>query len=293
MHVKPTILITGATGQVGNEFRFLSFTFREAAFVFVSREALDITNRKKVFNFFNTHSIQYVVNCAAYTAVDKAETEKKLAYSINARGAKNIAEAAQKNGAFLIHISTDYVYHSTKNLPFIETDAASPKGVYAKTKLQGDIAVLKFCTNALVLRTSWVYGSFGHNFVKTMIRLGSERSEISVVFDQIGTPTYARDIARTILLIIKKIENKEVSLEAARGIFHFSNEGVTSWFDFAHAIFKIKNLNCKVKAIRSEAFPTPAKRPPFSVLDKSKIKNVYGIKISHWENSLNEYLQSF
>ncbi len=292
MHTKPTILITGATGQVGNEFRFLSFTFRDAAFIFASREALDITKRKKVFAFFKSHSIQYVVNCAAYTAVDKAETEKKLAYSINARGAKNIAEAAQKQDAFLIHISTDYVYHSSKNLPFIETDTPSPKGVYAKTKLQGDKAVLKFCTDAMVLRTSWVYGSFGHNFVKTMIRLGSEREEISVVFDQIGTPTFARDIARTILQIIQKIESKEVSKSAASGIFHFSNEGVTSWYDFAQAIFKIKNLNCKVNAIRSEAFPTPAKRPPFSVLDKSKIKRFFGIKISHWENSLREYLQS-
>jgi len=292
VRAKPTILITGATGQVGNEFRFLSFTFREAAFIFVSREALDITNRKKVFNFFNAHSIQYVVNCAAYTAVDKAETESRTARAVNARGAKNIAEAAQLHGAFLIHISTDYVYHSSKNLPLLETDIPSPKGVYAKTKLQGDKAVLKFCTNAMVLRTSWVYGSFGHNFVKTMIRLGTERPEISVVFDQIGTPTYARDIARTILQIIQKIESKEVSLETARGIFHFSNEGVTSWFDFAHAIFKIKNLKCRVNAIRSEAFPTPAKRPPFSVLDKSKIKSVFGIKISHWENSLREYLES-
>ena len=290
MSAKPIILITGATGQVGNEFRFLSFTFREAAFIFASREALDITKRKKVFDFFEKNGIQYVVNCAAYTAVDKAETDKKNARAINARGAKNIAEAAQKHGAFLIHISTDYVYHSTKNLPFVETDRESPQGVYAKTKLQGDKAVLKFCKEAMILRTSWVYGSFGHNFVKTMLRLGTERTELSVVFDQIGTPTYARDIARTILSIIRKIEDKEVGRVEATGIFHFSNEGVTSWFDFAQAIFKIKSLTCSVNPIRSEAFPTPAKRPPFSVLDKSKIKKVFGFKISHWEVSLNEYL---
>ncbi len=288
---KPTILITGATGQVGNEFRFLSFTFREAAFIFASREGLDITKRKKVFEFFEKNNVQYVVNCAAYTAVDKAETEVKKARAINARGAKNIAEACQKHGAFLIHISTDYVYHSTKNLPFVETDRESPQGVYAKTKLQGDKAVLKFCSTAMVLRTSWVYGSFGHNFVKTMLRLGVERPEIGVVFDQIGTPTYARDIARTILQIIRKIESSDVSKQDAKGIFHFSNEGVISWFDFAQAIFRLKDLQCAIHPIRSSAFPTPAKRPPFSVLDKSKIKSVFGIKIPYWETSLKEYLE--
>jgi dTDP-4-dehydrorhamnose reductase len=232
-----------------------------------------------------------VINCAAYTAVDKAENDVKLATKINVNGARNLAKACQKYDATLIHISTDYVYHNNQNTPFKEGDKVSPKGVYAKTKLRGDNAVLKFCDKGVILRTSWVYGTFGHNFVKTMLRLGKERESLNVVFDQIGTPTYARDLAKAILKIIYKVENQQVEAAQLRGIFHYSNEGVTSWYDFTQAIFEMRGLSCKVSPIESSQYPTPAQRPPFSVLNKGKIKETFGIEIPHWRESLAECLK--
>ena len=286
MEQKPTILITGAQGQLGNEFRFLAFTHPMFHFIYTDVADLDITKPTAVLNFFKKQTPQYVINCAAYTAVDKAETDVKLATKINVNGARNLAKACQATGATMIHISTDYVYHNNQNTPFKEGDKVSPKGVYAKTKLRGDLAALKFCENTLVIRTSWVYGVYGHNFVKTMLRLGKERSELNVVFDQIGTPTNARDLALAILKIAQKIDNQEVTHEAARGVFHYSNEGVTSWYDFTKAIFDIRNIECKVKPIESSQYPTPAQRPPFSVLNKAKFRNVFGLEIPNWRDSL-------
>ncbi len=289
--MKPAILITGAYGQLGNEFRFLSFTNAQFQFIFSDVDTLDITKLNTVRNFFVKNSINYVVNCAAYTAVDKAETEIKLATRINVAGARNLAKVCNEIKAVLIQISTDYVYHNRQNTPFVETDVVSPKSIYAKTKLAGDKAVLKYNNASMVLRTSWLYGTFGHNFAKTMLRLGKEKTDLNVVFDQIGTPTYARDLAKAILQIIHKIESNEVSRADAHGIWHYSNEGVTSWFDFAQAIFDVSELPCLVHPIVSAQYPTPAARPPFSVLNKDKIKKVFGIHIPHWQKSLRECLQ--
>ena len=288
---KPTILITGAQGQLGNEFRFLSFTHPHFRFIFTDVDGLDITKPQQVMHFFEKNTIQFVVNCAAYTAVDKAETDVKLATKINVNGARNLAKACQTHGATMIQISTDYVYHNNQNTPFKEGDKASPKGVYAKTKLRGDLAALKFCERTLVIRTSWVYGIYGHNFVKTMLRLGKERPSLNVVFDQIGTPTNARDLAKAVLKIMQKVSNQEVSREILRGVFHYSNEGVTSWYDFTKAIFEIRDIDCEVNPIESSQYPTPADRPPFSVLNKQKIKDVFGIEIPHWRESLKAVLK--
>jgi dTDP-4-dehydrorhamnose reductase len=288
---KPTILICGAAGQVGNEFRYLSFTHPQFRFVFSDVAELDITKLQQTIDCLKRQTPQYVVNCAAYTAVDKAETDAKLATKINVNGARNLAKACQIVGAGFIHISTDYVYHNSQNTPFKEGDKTAPKGVYAKTKLRGDAAALKFCDRTMILRTSWVYGSYGHNFVKTMLRLGAERQDLSVVFDQIGTPTYARDLARAILMIINKLENQEVSADLLRGVYHYSNEGVTSWYDFTAAIFEMRKLTCRLHAIESSQYPTPVERPPFSVLNKAKIKKTFNLNIPHWRESLVECLK--
>ena len=288
---KPTILITGAQGQLGNEFRFLSFTHPHFRFIFTDVDGLDITKPRQVMSFFSKNTIQFVVNCAAYTAVDKAETDVKLATKINVNGSRNLAKACQAHGATMIQISTDYVYHNHQNTPFKEGDKASPKGVYAKTKLRGDLAALKFCERTLVIRTSWVYGIYGYNFVKTMLRLGKERPSLNVVFDQIGTPTNARDLAKAVLEIAQKVDNEEVSPDILRGVFHYSNEGVTSWYDFTKAIFEIREIDCQVNPIESSQYPTPAARPPFSVLNKQKIKDVFGIEIPHWRDSLKAVLK--
>ncbi len=290
--MKPTILITGAAGQLGNEFRFLAFTNAQFQFIYSDVDTLDITKLQSVRNFFAKNPIQYVINCAAYTAVDKAETDIKLATLINVNGARNLAKVCSEYNAVLIQISTDYVYHNRQNTPFVETDVVSPKSVYAKTKLAGDKAVLKYNTASLVLRTSWLYGTFGYNFVKTMLRLGKEKTDLSVVFDQIGTPTYARDLAKAILFVINKIETKAVSRSTAHGVWHYSNEGVTSWFDFAQAIMDFSDLKCRIHPIVSAQYPTPAARPPFSVMNKDKIKKVFGIDIPHWQSSLRECLKA-
>jgi dTDP-4-dehydrorhamnose reductase len=283
---KPTILITGAAGQVGNEFRFLAFTHSQFQFIYTDVEQLDITKLGETLRFFKRSTPQYVVNCAAYTAVDRAETDVALATKINVNGARNLAKACQATGATLIQLSTDYVYHNNQNTPFKEGDKTSPKGVYAKTKLRGDLAALKFCERAIVIRTSWVYGTFGNNFVKTMLRLGKEREELNVIFDQIGTPTYARDLARAILKIAQKIENQDVEPKILKGVFHYSNEGVTSWYDFTKAIFDIRDIPCRVNPIETSQYPTPAARPPFSVLNKAKFRETFGIEIPYWRDSL-------
>lgn len=287
------ILVTGSNGQLGQELQQLAALFSDLNFHFVSRTDLDITDNELVHNLFNLQAFDFCINCAAYTAVDKAESEPEIAYQINVEGSENLAKACQITGATLIHFSTDYVYHNQQNTPFKEDDPTDPQSVYARTKLAGEQAAQAACTDTMIIRTSWVYSSMGHNFVKTMLRLGKERPELRVVFDQIGTPTYARDLAHAVLRIIQKVTEGQIGREALNGIFHYSNEGVTSWYDFATAIFELEAINCKVHPIETKDFPTPAKRPPFSVLNKAKIKETFGIEIPHWRESLKVCLAAY
>ncbi len=289
---KTELLITGAGGQVGRELQALAADFPQFHFSFLGSKELDIADQSAVCDYFSKNRTDYCLNCAAYTAVDKAEAEPGLAEKVNVEGAKNLARACAAQGARLLHLSSDYVYHTQRNQPYVETDETDPQGVYARTKLAGDLAALEtHPAGTMVLRTSWVYSSFGHNFVKTMLRLGAERSRLSVVFDQIGTPTYARDLAKAMLWILTKVENREAGRELLSGIYHYSNEGVASWYDFAVAIFEIKNLPVSVSPIESAAYPTPAGRPPFSVLNKGKIKAAFGLEIPHWRASLEACLK--
>ncbi|TAK46361.1 MAG: dTDP-4-dehydrorhamnose reductase [Saprospiraceae bacterium] len=286
---KKKILVTGANGQVGMELKNLAAQFPEFDFTWVDVAELDITDREAVGEFFAANPPDYCLNCAAYTAVDRAEEQPDLAWRVNSSGVEHLAEACKPSTTKLIQLSTDYVYHTNQNTPFIEGDPASPQGIYARTKLAGDDLALK--NGGMVIRTSWVYSSFGNNFVKTMLRLSGERQVLSVVFDQIGTPTYAADLAQAMLTMIQKVERGEVPAEKLMGLYHFSNEGVTSWYDFAKAIFEIKNKTVKVQPIESKDFPTLALRPPFSVLNKGKIKATFGLEIPHWRESLRTCLE--
>ncbi|MEL6866606.1 MAG: dTDP-4-dehydrorhamnose reductase [Bacteroidota bacterium] len=287
-----SILVTGSKGQVGQELHILSERFPDFHFTWVDLEELDITDGQAVQDLFEQHPFRYCINCAAYTAVDRAEEEKSLAQKVNVDGPAHLAEACQQYGCHLIHLSTDYVYHNQGNTPIQEDAATMPQGVYAATKLEGDQAVLDKLPSATILRTSWVYSSFGHNFVKTMLRLGREREQLTIIFDQVGTPTYAHDLAYTILTIIQKASEKEISPLQLGGIYHYSNEGVGSWYDFAHAIFEKAQINCRVVPIRTAQYPTPAQRPPFSLLDKAKIKQAFGIEIPHWRDALDRCLKA-
>ena len=284
------ILVTGSNGQVGQELQFLSTQFPHMNFTFVDLAGLDITDADAVSALFAVGQFDYCINCAAYTAVDKAETDQALATAVNVSGVEYLAAACKATNCQLIHLSTDYVYHNTCNRPLVETDEVNPQSVYASTKLAGDLAALRILPQSLVIRTSWVYSSFGHNFVKTMQRLGRERDALGVVFDQIGTPTYARDLAQGILEIIDHTKKKETPV--AGGIYHYSNEGVCSWYDFALAIFELQNIDCQVKPIESREYPTPASRPPFSVLNKQKIKNTFDLAIPHWREGLKNCLEA-
>lgn len=285
------ILITGGKGQVGQCFQELAAQRPALRFLFVDVDELDITDRRAVRRFFAKNRPTWVVNCAAYTAVDKAESDPALAKKINVTGAKNLAEACTEIGIPFVHISTDYVYHNRQNTPFKEGDPESPKGVYAKTKLLGDRAALRANPLTMIIRTSWVYAHLGNNFVKTMLRLGKERPTLNVVFDQIGTPTFAPDLAEAILTIIQKVDNQEVERGSIGGVWHYSNEGVTSWYDFAVEVFAMSGVPCRVSPIETKDYPTPAQRPPFSVLNKSKIKATFGLQIPHWRESLGRCLE--
>jgi len=283
------ILVTGAYGQLGNEIKLLQENYPAWKFTFTDVDSLDITNALAVHQFFSENKFDFVVNCAAYTAVDKAESDVETARLVNAVAPKILATQAKAVGAKLIHVSTDYVFAGDAFTPYAETDATNPQGVYGKTKLEGEENVLSENSEAVIIRTSWLYSSFGNNFVKTMLRLGKERGELSVVFDQVGSPTYAADLARGILAIIDNTEKNEKSF--VPGIYHFSNEGVASWFDFALAIFDFSGIDCKVNPVLSDQFPTPTKRPHYSVLDKANIKNTFGIAIPYWRDSLKECIK--
>ena len=275
------ILITGCNGQLGNEMMLLEKNYPQHSFFNTDRAELDITGQETVSAFVEANKIDGIVNCAAYTAVDKAESENELCTSLNTEAPAYLAMAAEKRGGWYIHISTDYVFNGSKHTPYIETDTPCPDSVYGSTKLAGELAVSKFCKRTMIIRTAWLYSTFGNNFVKTMIRLGNERQEIGVVSDQIGTPTYAHDLAVVIMTAIEK--------GIKPGVYHFSNEGVCSWYDFTKAIHRIAGITtCRVRPLHTSEYPTPATRPPYSVLDKTKIKETYGIEIPYWEESLEK-----
>lgn len=279
----PKILVTGMNGQLGCEIQALSSAYPQYEFAFVDRDTLDLSNLCVLEEYFEDKAFDAIINCAAYTAVDKAESEIDLADTINCRAVSMLAKIAKNKNISLIHISTDYVFDGRNYRPYIETDPTDPQGVYGRTKRDGENAILDVSPkNTIIIRTSWVYSSHGANFVKTMLRLGRERDSLGVIFDQVGTPTYARDLAKTILDILPKINN--VSPE----IFHYSNEGVTSWYDFAQTIFELSGVTCKVNAIETSQYPTPATRPHYSLLNKKKIKETFGLSIPYWKESLKE-----
>jgi len=275
------ILVTGGNGQLGSELKELASNFPDYNFLFTDVSNLDITAHKEVRLFVERNNINVIINCAAYTAVDKAESEPEIPDAINHLAVANFAQIAKDKNIKLIHISTDYVFDGTNNKPYLETDTPNTQSVYGKTKLDGELAMRKINpANSIIIRTSWVYSRFGNNFLKTMLRLAETRDEISVVADQIGSPTSATDLAKAILTILPMVHNKTVE------IFHYSNEGLCSWYDFAKAIFEIKGISIKVNAIESSQYPTPAERPFYSVLNKKKFKIMYQIKIPYWKTSL-------
>lgn len=283
------ILVTGAYGQLGSELKEIELQFPYYHFLFTDADTLDITSEIEVESFFNKNQVDFVINCAAYTAVDKAQIELKIAEEVNALAPKLLGKFSKKTGAKLIHISTDYVFSGDANQPYLETDIVDPQGVYGETKLQGELNCLNENPDSVVIRTSWLYSEFGNNFVKTMLKLGSDRDSLKVVFDQVGTPTYAADLANAIISIIQIGENQTDKFVS--GIYHYSNEGVASWYDFAKAIFEIEDMKCYVSPVLSNEFPTLAKRPNFSVLNKSKIRNTFGIEIPYWKDSLKICLE--
>ncbi len=273
------ILITGCNGQLGNEMQLLEKVNPQHVYFNTDVAELDITDREAVTAFVERNGIDGIVNCAAYTAVDKAEDNAGLCELLNATAPAYLAEAVAKRGGWMIQVSTDYVFDGTKHTPYVETDPTSPDSVYGTTKLAGEQAVTAACPNTMIIRTAWLYSTFGNNFVKTMIRLGRERSELGVVFDQIGTPTYAGDLAAAIMTAINK--------GVVPGVYHFSDEGVTSWYDFTKAIHRMAGIDtCHVRPLHTDEYPAKANRPAYSVLDKTKIKEVFGIEIPHWEEAL-------
>lgn len=278
------ILVTGCNGQLGNEIQLLEKENPQHCFFNTDVEELDITDQLAVEQFVAQNKIEGIINCAAYTAVDKAESNKELCTSLNTVAPAYLAAAIDKRNGWMIHISTDYVFDGTKHTPYVEEDTPCPNSVYGSTKLAGELGVRKFCKKAMIIRTAWLYSTFGNNFVKTMIRLGKEKELLGVIFDQIGTPTYARDLAVVIMTAINKGIQPDV--------YHFSNEGVISWYDFTKAIHRIAGINtCHVKPLHTTEYPTPASRPAYSVLDKTKLKNAYGIEIPYWEESLAECIK--
>ncbi|MDI9309251.1 MAG: dTDP-4-dehydrorhamnose reductase [Limnohabitans sp.] len=291
------VLVTGASGQLGQSIQFIAPQYPEMQFIFASSSDLDITNQEKVNTFFTQNKVNFCINTAAYTAVDKAESDIQKAHLVNVIGSKNLALACQKFDISLIHISTDFVFDGTSSEPYSESDKTNPIGVYGQTKLEGENEVIQNCDKHFIIRTSWVYSQFGNNFMKTMLRLAQDKTELNVVADQIGTPTNAVDLAKAVLNIIERSWKLEAgSLETSNshllppiyGIYNFSNEGVCSWYDFAKEIFRVNNVSIAVNPIPTEAYPTPAKRPKYSVLDKSKIKTIFGIEIQTWQEALSQ-----
>lgn len=285
MKSKPTILVTGTNGQLGNELRVLAPNFPDYHFLFVPKEELSIADNASIEKYFLEYAIDYCINCAAYTAVDKAESESENAFLINATAVANLATVCKRNNTQLIHISTDYVFDGTSSQPYEETDHTNPVSVYGKSKLQGEVWAMQNAPSAIIIRTAWLYSSFKANFVKTMLRLMKEKESINVVSDQFGCPTYTADLAAAIMQIIISDQSKENA-----GIYHYTNAGITNWYEFAVSIKKLSGSSCIVNPITTAQYPTPAKRPAYSVLDTTKIKETFKLDIPNWENSLEKCL---
>lgn len=279
------ILVTGSMGQLGSEIKELSSNYNYN-FFFTTRGDIDITSKDDIRKFCQTNSINVIINCVAYTAVDKAQSDIENADLVNRKAVKKLSIIAKELNIKLIHISTDYVFDGKNFKPYVEEFQTNPQSVYGKTKLDGENEIRDINPlNSIIIRTSWVYSYYGNNFVKTMLRLGKEKEELGVIFDQVGTPTYAKDLAKTILDIIPQIENSKVE------IYNYSNEGVLSWYDFAKEIMKMAKLNCKINPIETYQYPTPAKRPHFSLLNKSKIKSKFNLEIPYWKDGLDDCLK--
>ena len=279
------VLVTGSSGQVGNEIKAISSDY-SYNFFFTDRNNIDITSKDSIKEFCKTNNINVIINCAAYTAVDKAQSDEINADLINRKAVKKLALVSQELNIKLIHISTDYVFDGKNFKPYCEEFQTNPQSIYGKTKLDGENEMRDINPkNSIIIRTSWIYSYYGNNFVKTMLRLGKEKEELGVIFDQIGTPTYAKDLAKIILDIVPQIDNQKVE------IYNYSNEGVLSWYDFAKEIMKMAKLNCKINPIETYQYPTPAKRPQFSLLNKNKIKSTFNIEIPYWKDGLDDCLR--
>lgn len=306
MALVSNILITGANGQLGSELKLLfgsdsapgalkQTAIKNGAIFYTDQQELDITNVHAIEKFLKAHSISLIINCAAYTAVDKAEDEPLLCEKVNSIAPSNLAKAAKENGALMFHISTDYVFNGNGPIPYKESDNTDPKSVYGATKVKGEDAVINSGALYVIIRTSWLYSKYGNNFVKTIEKLSCEKPSLNVVFDQVGTPTYARDLAAAIVEICSQYFDKKEKNQADKfpiGIYHYSNEGVCSWYDFALEIAANSCRECAILAVTSDKFPTKAKRPPYSVLDKTKIKETFGLTIPHWKESLQKYFKA-
>lgn len=282
------ILVTGSYGQLGNEIRILTENEKDFKMFLTDVDTLDICDYDAVEKFVSENKIDMILNCAAYTAVDKAEDNEEICRKVNALAPFNLAKAAAKYNAGLIHISTDYVFDGTSCVPYTEDMPATGLSIYGKTKREGELKIQEILPDAVIIRTAWLYSEFGNNFVKTMIKLGKEREALNVVFDQVGTPTYALDLAKAMITVAKKMFSDG---NIYGGIYHFTNEGVCSWYDFTLKIHELSGITtCKVSPIESKDYPAKAPRPSFSVLNKAKIKKTFGIEIPHWEQSLKQCL---
>ena len=280
------ILVIGSNGQLGSEIKDIALNFKDFNFLFEDLPGFNICNEDLLNTFILNQNINLVSNCAAYTQVDKAEENAEIAEQVNSLGVQNLVNALEKVNGKLVHISTDYVFDGRNSEPYKESDQVNPLGVYGKTKRDGELFVIKSSIDSIIIRTSWLYSSYGNNFVKTMYRLGNEKNSLSIISDQIGTPTYARDLAKVCLDIISISDIEEISKKGR--VYHYSNEGVASWYDFAKTVMELSGSNCKVKAIQTIDYPTSSKRPHYSVLNKTKIKNDFKIKIPYWKDSLKE-----
>ena len=280
------VLVTGSNGQLGSEINHISTNYLKLNCLFRDIPELDICNIELLERFIIDNKINAVINCAAYTSVDKAEEEEQITQKVNSEGVKNLAKVLQKVKGKLIHISTDYVFDGNHSKPYRESDQVNPVGIYGKTKREGELAIINSNVDSIVIRTSWLYSSFGNNFVKTMQRLGNEKNSLNVISDQIGTPTYARDLAKVCLDILSQSMDENINKNGI--IYHYSNEGEASWYDFAITIMELLDLSCIVNPVKTKDYPTKARRPHYSVLDKTKIKKNFNIKIPYWKESLEE-----
>lgn len=285
-----SVVITGAKGQLGSELRLLQSKYPHFKFTSIDVDQLDLLNVEAVRQFFDERQTDFIINCAAYTAVDLAEQSPELCYKVNADAVRTLAEISRKKNIRLIHISTDYIFDGTAHEPIDESHPAAPLSIYGKSKLDGENHVLSLLDNAYIIRTAWVYSVFGKNFVKSIVKLARDKGQLNIVADQIGTPTLAADLADVILQIVQQVSQGE---KDAPGVYHFTNEGVASWYDFANAIVKAKNIPCIVRPIKTKDYKTAAVRPKFSLLDKTKIKQTFAIDIRHWNDALNNMLASY